>query len=226
MNNKCKVEGCLKQSHTHGYCAGHNHRLLRYGNPLYSPKLSTHKCIVNECNNQTRSGKATYCMMHYQRLWKHGDPLYTPKTYITCTVEGCTKSTRSPESPYCEMHYYRFRRNGHFGIKPIGIVGINSSGYEKVLKHGHPLSDSQGRVFVHRFNLYNIIGSGLHKCHWCGKKVNWELTYPESVDALIVDHIDRDKLNNDPCNLVPSCQSCNSKRNHQNLSAYIENQTH
>jgi len=70
---------------------------------------------------------------------------------------------------------------------------------------GHPLAGRKGRVALHRVVLFSKIGPGKHKCHWCGKEVSW-------ARGLQVDHLDWDKSNNDPNNLVPSCGHCNIDR--------------
>jgi len=57
-------------------------------------------------------------------------------------------------------------------------------------------------VFEHRAVLYDEIGGGGHPCHYCGIVVYWQYD-------LVVDHVDEDKTNNSPANLVPSCTPCN-----------------
>lgn len=75
----------------------------------------------------------------------------------------------------------------------------------------HPLTGSgelSGRAFEHRVVLWNTLGCNsldcAHPCHWCGKTLTWV--------NLKADHLDGDRLNNDPANLVPSCNGCNIKR--------------
>ena len=65
--------------------------------------------------------------------------------------------------------------------------------------------------YVHRVILLESIGPGTHPCHWCGRLVDWDA--PRNArNSLLVDHLDQDRENNDPSNLVPSCQMCNSSR--------------
>lgn len=71
----------------------------------------------------------------------------------------------------------------------------------------HPLSLSDGTLAEHRKVLYDKIGPGSHPCHWC----DWELAWG-GVDGICVDHLDTDRLNNNPENLVPSCHDCNKFR--------------
>lgn len=77
--------------------------------------------------------------------------------------------------------------------------------------HGHPLSHTNGHVFAHRVVLYEAIGPGSHPCHWCGTTVTWSCG-KIAPEFLTVDHLDWDRLNNDPDNLVPSCTPCNTLR--------------
>lgn len=90
-----------------------------------------------------------------------------------------------------------------------------ASSYSSVFDPQHPLArKTDGRVFVHRKVLYDAIGPGQHPCHWCGTTVEWRLRNVTSAGGLVVDHIDRDRRNNDLSNLVPSCHGCNARRDH------------
>lgn len=79
----------------------------------------------------------------------------------------------------------------------------------------HPLSQGvsecgrYGKVYEHRLVLFDKIGNGTHKCHWCKKVITWD----GSVGGRIVaDHLDGDKWNNTASNLVESCWRCNFAR--------------
>lgn len=67
------------------------------------------------------------------------------------------------------------------------------------------------RVYLHRHVLYEALGPEEQECFWCGRLVDWSLS-PPNPSALVVDHVDHDRRNNDLSNLVPSCQSCNLRR--------------
>lgn len=84
--------------------------------------------------------------------------------------------------------------------------------YKFVWQPNHPLAHKRGIVREHRVILYEKIGDGIHKCHWCGKEIEWQTLTNIQSDSLVPDHLDGNPQNNDPCNLVPSCNSCNSKR--------------
>lgn len=76
---------------------------------------------------------------------------------------------------------------------------------------GHPVATSRGLTLLHRKVLYDAIGPGPHPCHWCGTPVAWKRGR-EAIKALVVDHLNHDKDDNDPGNLVPSCNACNGHR--------------
>jgi hypothetical protein len=53
--------------------------------------------------------------------------------------------------------------------------------------------------------LYARTGPNRQACDGCGRTVEWGTT-------LEVDHLDRDRANNTPANLVPVCRACNNRR--------------
>lgn len=113
---------------------------------------------------------------------------------LTCQAPSCDKDRK--RSVYCSMHQARLRRNGSFDLRPRPLrITINTSGYRT----------TPSREYEHRIILRAVIGDEPHPCHWCNRMLTW------GVD-LHVDHVDGDKLNNDPHNLVPSCQPCNVRR--------------
>lgn len=140
-----------------------------------------------------------------------------PRINKICSVPGCNRFARSQAAEYCEMHYYRLRRNGSLETT-IGQGTLTAGGYWTVSRPDHPLTNGQGRAFQHRLVLYDKIGPGTHPCHWCGAPVSWEKEYPKDLDGLVVDHLDDNKLNNNPKNLVPSCFRCNQARGRDKMT--------
>jgi hypothetical protein len=75
---------------------------------------------------------------------------------------------------------------------------------------GHPIAPPSGVVAVSRLALYDKIGGGSHPCHWCNEPVEWKGGLVPG--ALIVDHLNWDRQDDRPENLVPSCNMCNAHR--------------
>jgi hypothetical protein len=83
-----------------------------------------------------------------------------------------------------------------------------SSGYVIECGHeGHPLVGARGRVRQHRLVLWDKLKGENSECYWCKRIVFWF-----SLPLLVVDHLDKDKTNNNASNLVASCIRCNAHR--------------
>lgn len=93
------------------------------------------------------------------------------------------------------------------------------SAYRKTqLPEGHPLAADRSRsVSVHQLILWDKIGSGTHPCHYCTAPVTWNAP-PHSPGRLESEHLDRNRLNNSPENLVPCCHRCNMQNRAMNVS--------
>lgn len=87
--------------------------------------------------------------------------------------------------------------------------------YLKIRADGHPLADKYGKLGLHRWLVYRRLGPGPHPCHWCGKPLNW-LPKQRWTGAIVVDHVDGNRGNNDEANLVVSCHPCNVRRGRRN----------
>lgn len=214
----CGVEGCANPHNSHGYCQAHGLRFLRYGDPLGSfqrvppPEF----CSVNGCE-KPRARANGLCQMHNWRLAVHGDVSYEPYPVKIghrrartlpreCSVPDC--SGRPKGHGYCQKHLYRLRN----GI-PLDAPGKQPAKhrYRAVKRPDHSLAMKNGRVFVHRMVLFDATGGARMPCFWCGRPLEW-LRPKLCTDALVVDHRDHDPHNNDPSNLLPSCNSCNAGR--------------
>lgn len=214
---KCIVEGCDRLAKARHYCSGHWARWRKNGDPggpiqIHVPQI----CSVQGCRRTDAvrfRGGDLVCKMHYQRLSNNGSITLKARWGIDfdpCDAAGCARRARSKRGRWCDRHYSRMRRNGTLQLKTKArqAAGVTIEGYAWLLDVSHPLS-RVGRVLAHRKTLYDHIGSGEHPCHWCGKPVRWG---GRKRGALVVDHLDGDKLNNEIENLVPACNPCNSAR--------------
>ncbi len=136
---------------------------------------------------------------------------------ISQTMKGVPKSaeTRRRMSEAARNRSEQHRRRlaeslrGQWNGQPAQGFWITAQGYRLLTGYqGHPIAFGDGTVLEHRFVLYEKIGPGPHPCHWaCGAILDWG-----GPSGINVDHLDDDKLNNDPDNLVPSCGNCNRHR--------------
>jgi hypothetical protein len=130
----------------------------------------------------------------------------------TCSIRGCPNPPRSARAEWCSKHYFRWYRHGDPEVCLTGHGFVDFHGYRVVGAPGHPLARERGDVLEHRKVLFDVIGPGEHPCHWCSTLVSWDESYPASIRALVVDHLDGIRTNNEPANLVPSCAPCNAAR--------------
>jgi hypothetical protein len=179
-------------------------------------------CTVPNCDRPKKQGCRDYCSAHQERLRVKGDvladiPLRERLDSDICVVDGCDKPSK-PQSRgrgrnrYCAGHMARIRRYGELRadvpLRKLAAKGtgcVTEGGYITDRIKGHPLAYANGQVRRHRVVLYDKIGPGSHRCHWCDCVVTW------GID-LHTDHLDGVAENNDPANLVPSCVSCNTTR--------------
>lgn len=205
----CSVDGCETLASSGGMCSKHYARWRRHGSPyvVYPSRQfprAKAKCSIQACDRPVKA--KGLCDLHYKRQRKGGDPAVKNIPVRTiCIVEDCDRLNLA--RGYCSTHLQRVNKWG----TPEGAPRRLPKGYRVVRDPDHPLANSEGRILQHRKILYDTIGVGPHPCHWCGRQVEWR-TGSEAVSALVVDHLDHDKLNNDPSNLVPACNACNGKR--------------
>ncbi len=122
-----------------------------------------------------------------------------------CRIASCIKPVTRPAMGLCEMHYYRRHRHGSVdAVRKARVVRRIDRGYVSLRMPEHPLAND-GWVYEHRYVMYGEVGAGPQKCWWCGVELQWDWN-------LNVDHLDYDRSNNDPANLVISCRACNIGR--------------
>lgn len=151
---------------------------------------------VCECGNPARSVYSQKCNRCYS--------LELKSKAGVCVVHKCDQPATRTKGTLCEVHYYRNRRTGSFDGRPKAGPWVDDGGYVSELDRNHPLASSNGHIRQHRKVAFDVYGLGPHKCFWCGWGINW--------DTLHVDHLDSDRQNNEPHNLLLSCAKCNQQR--------------
>ena len=123
-----------------------------------------------------------------------------------CSTSGCHGKATRVSQGLCERCYYRVRRKVPVVLKPkvYKYRYVTSGGYVKLCRPDHALADKSGNVFEHRQVAYDAALGVCPGCHWCGKELEWS--------AAVIDHLDEDKQNNVPSNLVVACNDCNRAR--------------
>lgn len=141
-----------------------------------------------------------------------------------CCIQDCPNPARSYSAELCPKHYHRQYRHGNANLsyRRSGIGKANATQYRRVLRRGHPLADKYNRLWEHRAVLYDSIGPGPARCHYCQLALSWSVDKFDP-SALQVDHLNARRDDNRPENLVPCCRRCNVARGqagaHQRLKA-------
>ena len=136
-------------------------------------------------------------------------PESVERGWMTCKIPGCETIVRSRWGTLCNKHYFRGRRTGSFEERAKAGPGLNSRGYLVSQQKSHPASSKSGHLYEHRKVFYETRGPDGHSCFWCDIPLVWK---GKSFDKLCIDHLNGDKANNSPDNLVPSCHRCNIAR--------------
>ena len=194
-----------------GLCRAHYQQMWMHGETtMIKDAVDTSTgCTIDSCDRDYMA--RGLCQAHYAQVLKHGEIINEDIKVVTpiyvCTAEGCEEEHHA--QGFCNTHYRRFLKYGRVDLKrrSYNLTDKSSSaGYRLLSKVGHPIADKAGRISEHRLILYDKIGPGKHKCHWCPTIISWE------DKTLTCDHLDFNRKNNDPSNLEPSCLSCNSGR--------------
>ena len=194
-------------------CAMHLTRWKRHGDVhTVKPKNPNKRarCSVEACERPMHGHGL--CLAHYKRKRRGspvGTPVRTPQPAEMCQVEGCIRTARTRKC--CGTHYTRLRLYGDPTASAPPRALRAAKRYRSRLIPGHPLAGVDGRALEHRLVLFDKIGPGEHRCHWCGTSIRWT-TEGLIGDALVVDHVNHDRLDNAPGNLVASCNVCNNHR--------------
>lgn len=174
-------------------------------------KTEIKECSTVDCNN--KSYAKGICKVCDNRRRRTGTIEKRVKnSSLECSVEQCSRNVKT--KGYCAAHYLQSYHGRDLTTEirekaPNGS-GHLDNGYKYFTNHEHPLADKYGRVAEHRMVAYEKFGPGRQRCNWCYGEVIWNAQLQKYW--VVVDHLDFDRSNNDPTNLVISCHHCNWKR--------------
>lgn len=157
----------------------------------------------------TRHSKRVYCR---ERACLASRNRVRRDTQEPCITEGCGKA-KGYASGYCNSCYYRVHRTGTIDRRQLVQATTRPDGYRKVRAPGHPTATASGHSMEHRKVVFDALAGAPPTCFWCAKALRWEAKR-RSNDAVVVDHLNDQKGDNRPENLVPACNRCNFARGH------------
>lgn len=133
-----------------------------------------------------------------------------------CGVPVARKPNKNSPARFCSHACYWESMRGAKFVERVSDVRSRRV-------YDHPIAPRSGIVPVARLVLYDKIGPGPHTCHWCGCEIDWRPNQGVGASgALISDHLNFDKDDNRPENLVASCNSCNCHRTRRGDRRRIE----
>jgi len=133
------------------------------------------KCV--ECDKPAKS--KGLCNTHYERKRLGRNPRPVPRE---CSIDGCSQMARA--RGWCFKHWARWKAHGdpNVTIRDYGAKrSEKGNGYIRVWVPGHPTAAADGYALEHRYVMHEL---------------------GHDVDGMHVHHLDHDRSNNDPANLV------------------------
>lgn len=229
----CCVSGCDKEVHGLGYCNSHYRHYKRYGHPTDKPNKPT-VCTVDDCNESVYC--KGMCKKHYNKYRYQSNKNKEPKEkieYDECIVNGCTNKPCSKYSCYCGKHYNQIREHGHilqrtiYDSNEIIMDEVNDCAYV-VLYNKECEEVARTKVDINiidevkdfKWRLDNDKRVNNDKVGFMHRYI-YTLVYGDIPDNMIIDHKDRDPLNNTIDNLRLATHSQNA----QNRSIGNNNKT-
>lgn len=124
-------------------------------------------------------------------------------TLPKCKNPNCQNRADRIGPGMCSTCYFRIRRNGTWDKQPRKRWK-RAGTYVHTKIPTHPMAQSDGVVSEHRAIVYDRHEGICPGCYWCGRALEWR--------SAVVDHVNAEKDDNRPENLVVACQRCNTTR--------------
>ena len=90
---------------------------------------------------------------------------------------------------------------------------LSGGGYLHLRWTPHPLSSTDGNVYLHRIVAYAKYKGLDPVCHYCRKPLRWKSD--DWSDRVTGEHLNGNKLDNSPKNIEVACNPCNISNNNQ-----------
>lgn len=172
-------------------CHKHYHRFIRYGSTDEHRKLvdKSSKCKMESCQ-RTQQTNLGFCLMHYKR-WKRFGTSELPERIDRTKIE----------CKFCESF-----------IGKHGAFGMCCKHYQMWRLHGNPLFLEIKRTTTKRGYFRDKDGEFVHR-----KVVEHKIGRKLIKQHEVIHHIDLDKFNNNPNNLIVLTKSTHASL-HQQLN--------
>ena len=174
---------------------------------LIKEKIRTKKCDVCGEDFSYPVGRGTdrkHCSAKCRAIRHKECAERRYKLLAQCSNPDCNSKANRVGAGLCEACYCRKRHNGSYKRNAYKYRYKTGAGYIRLLVPNHPLADSAGNVFEHRKVAFEKYGNGIQRCFWCGCLMMWSET--------VIDHLNENKADNRPENLMVSCNCCNRAR--------------
>lgn len=171
--------------------------------------MSQNTCSLDDCQRTDIAARG-WCCLHYGRWIRNGTHAAPPKANVgQCAVDGCDSDART--RGWCRKHYTRQLRHGSMHPTRAQPRSVHPGAQGYMVQHNpdHPLADANGTVYYHRLVMWDRLDGQPTTCAFCARAIGWSVP---GGDSISVEHLDGDRQNNHPLNLVAACFSCNAKR--------------
>lgn len=236
----CSFENCEKLGayRSTKLCYMHHARKKRHGNPsiLLVSHYNTNICSVEHCKKLRHSNG--FCSTHYAQLRRKG--MINNKGY--CKAENCNRYSMA--KGYCEKHHYRIWKHNTISEDVLGIIYQDGKPIFSD-KTKNKMKNSQLRRFENKENhprweggksfepypiffdkkLKELIRKrDQYRCQECFHHQDELFNKKGKKYSLNIHHINYNKEDCAPKNLISLCNSCHIKTNwnRNNWQNYFE----